>query len=434
MAVLGSMIIEREAVMKAFDIVDESDFYRDAHAKVFGVIKDLFVENNPVDSLSVIEALKKKNLFERVGGASFIANIMNNVSTAANVEHYARIVREKSILRHLINTGTRIVESAYKADGDPHVLLDKAEKEIMNVAVSRSGGFIHAGEIAQETIAMIEKLKSGGGSTTGLSTGFSELDQKTGGFQPANLIIIAGRPSMGKTSLCMNIAANTAIRGKRPVGFFSLEMSKKELMMRLICTESFVNYFDIKKGIYSSKQHISITSAAALIGNSELYIEESFNLTALDIRTHARRLDSELRAKNKKLAMIAVDYLQLVTSHGRSESRQQEVAEISRSLKSLAVELEIPVVVVSQLSRKTEEKGREGRPILSDLRESGAIEQDADLVLFIYREEYYKRNDPELQGKAKIIIAKQRNGPTDEFEMKFYREYTKFDNLSKVGQ
>ncbi|MEW6041884.1 MAG: replicative DNA helicase, partial [Elusimicrobiota bacterium] len=280
----------------------------------------------------------------------------------------------------------------------------------------------------------IQNLKTGRKVTSGISTGFEELDKMTGGFQPSNLIIIAGRPSMGKTSFCMNIVAHIAIRTKQPVGVFSVEMSRDELMLRLICTESWSNYFHIKNGIISPEKFVDITNTAEVIKNSPIYIEESSTLTSFDIRTHSRRLAQELKAQDKKLAMIAIDYLQLLCGHGRTENRQQEIAEISRSLKALARELKIPVVAVSQLSRKTEERGREGRPVLSDLRESGAIEQDADLVIFIYREEYYKQLDPDLKGKAEIIIAKQRNGPTGKIEMKFFHEHTRFAPLAKAEQ
>ncbi len=432
MAVLGSMLIEKEAIIKVLDILQEYDFYRETHKRIFKVIKNLYIENIPVDTISVTNELKKEKILEEVGGAGYIATLINTVSTAANVEHYAYIVREKSILRQLIQIGTQIVESGYKAQEPVENILDRAEQMIFSIAQHMdSQRFLSAKKLVKETIDRIEALITEKKNLPGLSTGFVELDTMTSGFQNSNLIIIAGRPSMGKTSFCMNIVSNVAIKSKLPVGIFSLEMSKEELMFRLICSEAWVNSHEIRRGIKSKKSWPVITTVAGKIENSPIYIDDTTNLSALDIRTRSRRLFTELSAENQKLSLIVIDYIQLLRGTSRFESRQQEIAEISRSLKALAKELDIPVVAVSQLSRRPEERSREGRPQLSDLRESGALEQDADLVIFVYREEVYKPNDEKLKDKAKIIVAKQRNGPTGEIEMKFFKEYTRFESLEK---
>ncbi|MFN3966494.1 MAG: replicative DNA helicase [Endomicrobiia bacterium] len=432
MAVLGSMLIEKEAIIKVLDILQENDFYRETHKRIFRVIKGLYIENIPVDTVSVIDELKKEKVLDDVGGAGYIATLINTVSTTANVEYYAKIVREKSILRHLIQIGTQIVEMGYRAEEPTENILDRAEQMIFSIAQNLNNqGFLPVKKLVQTTLDRIEALMTDRKNVPGLSTGFVELDAMTSGFQKSNLIIIAGRPSMGKTSFCMNIVANVGIRSKLPVGVFSLEMSKDELMLRLICSEAWVNSHDIRRGIKSKKSWPIITSKAADIENSPIYIDDTTNLTVLDVRTRARRLFSELSAENKELSLIVIDYIQLLRGTTKFESRQQEISEISRSLKALARELNIPVIAVSQLSRRPEERGREGRPQLSDLRESGALEQDADLVIFVYREEVYKPNNEELKDKAKIIVAKQRNGPTGEIEMKFFKEYTRFERLEK---
>ncbi|MDI6641155.1 MAG: replicative DNA helicase [Elusimicrobiota bacterium] len=433
MAVLGSMIIEKEAVAKALEIIDEQHFYRDTHRRIFRIIKRLYLENIPIDTVSIIEELKRENILLDVGGAAYIAQLINTVSTAANVEYYAKAVYEKAILRQLIHAGTQIVEAGYKATDKPEALLDKAEQIIFSIARLRdSQGFSPARDLVQSTLERIESLMTDRKNVTGLSTGFTELDNMTSGLQPSNLIIVAGRPSMGKTSFCMNIVANVAIRNKLPVGIFSLEMSKDELMFRLICSEAWANAHEVRRGVIAKNKWPSITTAADRIYNAQIYVDDTPNLSALEVRMRARRLVSQLQAEGKKLAVIVIDYLQLLRATEKAESRQQEISEISRALKALSKELQIPVVAVSQLSRKPEERGREGRPQLSDLRESGALEQDADLVIFIYRPEIYKPDDRELEGKANIIVAKQRNGPTGDIEMMFFKEFTRFEKLEKA--
>ncbi|MBU0952716.1 MAG: replicative DNA helicase [Elusimicrobia bacterium] len=431
MAILGSMIIEKEAIAKALEIVDEIHFYRDTHRKIFKIIKRFYMENLPVDTVSIIEELKRERLLEEIGGASYIATLINTVSTAANVEHYANIVLNKAILRQLIQAGTQIAEAGYKASDEPRTLIDRAEEMIFAIAQTKEGqGFTQVKATVQSILTRIETLMSDKTAQPGLKTGFAELDERTAGLQPSNLVIVAARPSMGKTSFAMNIAANVAIKDNLPVGIFSIETSKEELIFRLICSEAWVNSHEVRRGILPKKSWAVITSAAEKVYNAPIYIDDTTSISPLEIRTRARRLATELATENKKLSLIVIDYIQMMRGSGRTDSRQQEISEISRSLKGLARELNVPVIALSQLSRKPEERGREGVPQLSDLRESGALEQDADVVMFIYRKEVYSKS-PDDEGKANIMIAKQRNGPTGEVEMRFFKEYTRFERLDK---
>jgi replicative DNA helicase len=434
MAVLGAMLIEREAQAKVLDLVDEHSFYKPAHQHIFRTIAHLFAEGSAVDVVTVGEQLKNQKLLMEVGGSSYLMDLANVLPTAANVEHYARIIKDKAVLRALITVSTRIVTSAYSQAGDVADLLDEAERNIFSIAQSKAEkGFIAVSELVHDVIETVEKLYQRKTHVTGVSTGFTELDAMTSGFQPSNLIIIAGRPSMGKTSLAMNIAEHVAIHEKKPVAIFSLEMSREELMLRMLCSQARVDSHKVRRGYLEKKYWNTLTAAASLVAQSPIYIDDSSSLSVLEMRARSRRLAAELASKGTPLALIMVDYLQLMRGMGKIENRQQEISEISRNLKALARDLRVPVMALSQLSRRPEEKGREGRPALSDLRESGAIEQDADMVAFIYREEVYKPQDLDNQGKAKILVAKQRNGPTGEFELAFLREYTKFENLSSSG-
>lgn len=431
-AVLGAMLIEREAQAKALELLDESAFYQPAHQHIFRIIAHLFSEGAAVDVVTVGEALKNQRVLQEIGGSSYLTDLTNLLPTAANVDHYARIVKEKAILRQLISVATKIVSSAFAQQEDVAGLLDEAEQAIFAIAQSKAEkGFLPVGDLVHNVIEMVETLYQRKVHVTGLSTGFSELDTMTSGFQPANLIIIAGRPSMGKTSFAMNIAEHAAIVNKKPVAIFSLEMSREELLMRMLCSQARVDMHKVRRGYLEKKYWNTLTASASMLAQAPIYIDDSSSLSVLEMRARARRLAAELAIKGTPLGMIVVDYLQLMRGMGRSESRQQEISEISRSLKGLARDLRVPVVALSQLSRRPEEKGREGRPQLSDLRESGAIEQDADMVAFIFREEVYKPQEVDSQGKAKIILAKQRNGPTGEFDLAFIREYTKFENLAQ---
>ncbi len=434
MAVLGAMLIEREAQAKVLDILDENCFYKPAHQHIFRTITHLFAEGSAVDVVTVGEKLKNQQLLTDIGGSSYLTDLTNVLPTAANVEHYARIIKDKAVLRQLISVSTKIVTAAYSQQGDVADLLDQAEHQIFSIAQSKAEkGFISVSDLVHDVIETVEKLYQRKTHVTGVSTGFTEIDAMTSGFQPSNLIIIAGRPSMGKTSFAMNIAEHVALHEKKPVAVFSLEMSREELMLRMLCSQARVDSHKVRRGYLEKKYWNTLTAAASQIAQSPIYIDDSSGISVLEMRARSRRLAAELASKGTPLAMILVDYLQLMRGMGKIENRQQEISEISRSLKALARDLRVPIVALSQLSRRAEEKGREGRPQLSDLRESGAIEQDADLVAFIYREEVYKPQELDNQGKATIIIAKQRNGPTGEVNLAFLREFTKFENLASSG-
>ncbi len=433
MAVLGSMLIEKEAVIKTVDILTDKDFYKDSHQSIFRIIRDLHFENHAVDTITVSSELKKKNLLTDIGGASYIASLINSVSTSANVEHYAKIVREKSILRQVISVGTDMVSSAFREKGSAEEILDNSETLLFGISQQRiTKGFSAVNDLVHPTLDYLERINKNKKDVPGLRTGFTDFDKMTAGLQPSELILIAARPSMGKTAFALNIAENVALLEKKPVALFSIEMSKESLMMRLLCSVGRVNAHKARQGFLATRDWPALTTAAAKLSEADIYIDDSSTLSVLELRARARRLASELKVQKKELALIVIDYIQMMRGSGGQESRQQEIAEISRSLKSLARDLNVPVVALSQLSRKPEEKGREKRPQLSDLRESGALEQDADVVAFIYREGYYKPDDPDLANKATVIISKQRNGPTGDVDLNFFRDYTKFENPERI--
>lgn len=434
MAVLGAMLIEREAQAKALDLLTENSFYKPAHQHIFRAIAHLFSEGSAVDVVTVGEYLKNQKLLTEIGGSSYLTDLANVLPTAANIDHYARIVKDKSTLRRLIQISTKIVTAAYSQEGEVADLLDEAENSIFSIAQTQAEkGFMSVSDLVHDVIETVEKLYQRKAHVTGVPTGFTEIDTMTAGLQPSNLIIVAGRPSMGKTSFAMNIAEHVAIHEKKPVAIFSLEMSREELMLRMLCSQARVDSHKVRRGYLEKKYWSTLTAAASQIAQAPMFIDDSSAISVLEMRARSRRLAAELAAKGTPLSLILVDYLQLMRGMGKIESRQQEISEISRNLKALARDLRVPVMALSQLSRRPEEKGREGRPQLSDLRESGAIEQDADLVAFIYREEVYKPQELDNQGKAKILIAKQRNGPTGEVELAFLREFTKFENLAHSG-
>ncbi|MCX5781427.1 MAG: replicative DNA helicase [Elusimicrobia bacterium] len=431
MAVLGSMLIEKEAVSKGLEIVNEDDFYSEFHKQIFTATKNLELDSKAIDIITVSEKLKKNKLFIDNGGTSYLTSMINSVSTAANVEHYAEIVRDKSILRKLINAGSNIVNSAFNEKFSAEEILDESQGILFNISKSRNTkSFANIQDLVHDSLNDLEKLLTDKKDVPGLRTGFTDLDKLTSGLQPSDLIILAARPSMGKTALALNIAEYVAMAEKKPVAIFSLEMSKKSLMLRLLCSAARVNSHQTRKGFISRQNWINLTTIASKIADAPIYIDDSSSLTVLDIRARSRRLASELALENKKLELIIIDYIQIMRGTGRIESRQQEMSDISRALKGLAKDLNIPVIAVSQLSRKPEEKGREGRPQLSDLRDSGALEQDADVVAFIYRAGYYKTDDPDNEKVATIILGKQRNGPTGEVTLVFEKDYTRFENFT----
>jgi replicative DNA helicase len=425
-SVLGAILQENNALVKVLEVLDARDFYQDAHRWIFEGMIELFEENMPIDLLTVTERLRKKDRLEAIGGAAYLAELVELVPTAAHVWHHAQVVREKAVLRSLIHTATTIVTDSYEDSEDVEMLLDRAEQAIFEISQRRvSTGFVHINAVLKGSFKRIEQLYERKELVTGVPTGFVEFDRRTAGLQPSDLIIIAGRPSMGKTALCLNIAQHVGIQVGRPVAIFSLEMSREQLVMRMLCAEARIDSSKLRTGFLSREDWPRLTKAAGVLSEARIYIDDTPAQSSLDIRAKARRLRVELG----DLALVIIDYLQLMQGRSRSENRQQEISEITRALKALAKELQVPVVALSQLSRAVEQR-KPPRPQLSDLRESGAIEQDADVVALIYRAEVYEE-ETDKKGIAEIIIGKQRNGPTGTVELAFRGEYTRFDNLER---
>jgi replicative DNA helicase len=426
--VLGAILLENEALLKVHDILKPEYFYRPPHRKIFEAILALFERNEPIDLLTVTEILRRRNQIEEVGGSAYLASLMEAVPTAANVLHHARMVRETAILRSLINVATEVIAECYEHTEDVEELLDRAERMIFEISEQRvNAAFANLKELLKDSIRYTEQLYERHELITGLPTGFRDFDQLTAGLQPSDLIIIAARPGMGKTSFALNIARNVGVRVQEPrqaAAIFSLEMSKEQLALRMLCAEARIDSSRLRRGYLDKNEWGRLVNAANDLSDTPIFIDDSPGLTALDIRAKARRLQAE-----HGLSLIIIDYLQLLRGRGRVESRQQEISEISRSLKALAKELRVPVVALSQLSRAVEQRG-DRIPQLADLRESGAIEQDADLIAFIYRDEVYNKETKD-KGIAKIIVGKQRNGPTGEIELAFLKEYARFETLEK---
>lgn len=419
-SVLGGVLIENQAIHKVMEILTPDDFYREAHQKIFNSLLDLSERDEPADLITLTNDLRKKDELESIGGASYVASLIDSIPTAANIEYYARIVKEKAILRKLIEAATGIVTQGYEDREDVEGLLDEAEQAIFQIADNRvRPSFYPIREILKSSFKTLERLYEKKELVTGIPSGFKDLDEKTAGFQPSDLIIVAGRPSMGKTAICLNIAQHAAVEKKTPVAIFSLEMSKEQLVLRMLCSEAMVEGTRLRTGFLSESDWPKLTMAAGVLSDAPIFIDDTPALTILELRAKARRLKGE-----HDLGMLVVDYLQLMKGRTAVESRQQEISEISRSLKALAKELTIPVIAVSQLSRRSESR-EDKRPQMSDLRESGAIEQDADVILFVYRDEVYSRSE-ENRGKAEIIIGKQRNGPTGMVLLTFLDKFTAF--------
>jgi replicative DNA helicase len=426
-SILGGILIENEALHKVMEILTVDDFYRDAHQMIFNAMLDLLERGEPADLITLMNELRKLNQLDSIGGASYLASLSDSVPTAANIEYYAKIVKEKSILRKLIQTSTEIVTKSYEDREDVEELLDEAEQSIFEISENRvKPSFYPIKKIVKDSFEIFQRLYEKKELVTGIPSGFKELDRMTAGFQPSDLIIVAGRPSMGKTAFCLNLAQYAAIENKIPIAIFSLEMSKEQLVIRMFCSEAHVEGNRLRTGFLNESDWPKLTIAAGNLSEAPIFIDDSPALSVLELRAKARRLKGE-----HGLGMLIIDYLQLMRGRMKVESRQQEISEISRSLKALAKELNIPVIAVSQLSRKTEERTG-NRPQLSDLRESGAIEQDADLILFLYRDEVYNRSDENPnKGKAEIIIGKQRNGPIGKVELQFEDKFTAFRELYK---
>lgn len=427
-AALGSMLLQEEAILRSVDLLKPEDFYRKSHQIIFKSILDLFEKNQGVDLVTLTEELNKRSLLEDVGGVTYLTNLINSVPTAANIEYYIKIIEEKSILRNLINNATKIVSMGYEEKEDGKVLLDKAEHLIFEVSQRNLGqSFVPIKEILQDSFEKIEDLYHREEFITGVPSGFNEFDDITTGFQPSEFIVVAGRPAMGKTAFCMNVAQFASVSKNIPVAIFSLEMSKFQLVQRMLCSEARVDAHNLRKGRLAESDWPTLSMAAGRLASAPIFIDDTSGISCLEIKAKTRRLKVQYN-----LGLVIVDYLQLIQTGGRVENRQQEISEISRSLKGLARELNVPVIAVSQLSRAVEQRP-ERRPLLSDLRESGAIEQDADLVVFIYREEYYKPKTAR-KGIAEVIISKQRNGPTGKVELTFVKEYAKFENLARITE
>jgi len=425
-SVLGGILLENEAIAKALEMISAADFYKEAHRRIFNRMLDLYERNEPIDLITLTDELTKRKELEGVGGASYLAEVVSMAPTAANIRHYCKIVREKSTLRSLITSATEIVQEAFQAPGGVDELIDTAERKIFDISEKRiRQSFVPTKEIIHDTIEMVERLYDRKEMITGVPSGFRDLDEKTAGFQPGDLVIIAGRPSMGKTAVALNIAQNVAIRNKEPVGLFSLEMSKEQLVLRMLCSEAMVNSQKVRTGYVSKTDWPLLTSAAGRIFDAPIYIDDSPVNTALEMRAKSRRLKME-----HGLGLIIVDYLQLMKGRAGIDSREQEISDISRSLKALARELKVPVIALSQLNRAVEQR-KPPKPMLSDLRESGAIEQDADVIIFVYREEVYNKDDPNLKGRAELIIGKQRNGPIGTVNLAYLEEFTTFKDFTE---
>ncbi len=428
-AILGAMLFDTEAAAKVFEILPERNAgycYFEQNQLVLDVIAALYENSTPVDIITVAERLKSERNLERAGGAGYLTELVESVVTASNVEEYAKIVAEKFIRRRLISISAEIGTIAFDESDGSRESLDKAEKLIYDISAgSQQGGFVHVSNELSSTLSLLQELQKQKRKITGVESGFIDLDRLTSGFQNSELVIVAGRPSMGKTAFCLNISQFVAIERNTPVAIFSLEMSTTALTRRLLASEARVDQQNMRRGYLNSEEWRNISSAVAILSEAPIFIDDSSNLSVMEMRSRARRLKSK-----ENIGLLMIDYMQMMSAGtGRYENRQQEISIISRSLKALAKELDIPVVALSQLSREVEKRGGEKhRPQLSDLRESGAIEQDADLVIFINRPERY--NPEEDSNLAEIIIGKQRNGPTGIVPLSFIKQYTRFENLS----
>jgi len=428
-SVLGAILIDNDTFNVAAAVVTPQSFFRDAHRRIFARMVDLSERSQPIDLVTLNEELERAGDLEEVGGPAYIASLLDGVPRSTNVEYYAQIVKEKATLRALIFSANKILSNAYEADQEADLILDEAESAIFSVAEDRiKSGFVPMRELVKESFPKIEKLFEHKTYITGVPTGFDDLDRKTRGLQPGDLVIVAARPSMGKTSLVLNICQHVATRGG-VAGFFSLEMSKEQLFMRMLASEAKIDTYRLLSGQIGQREYGQITHALETLSEAQLFIDDTAGIGVLEMRAKARRLQAE-----HGLQLLAIDYVQLMTGRGRFENRTLELASISRSLKGLAKELRVPIVLLSQLSRAPEARS-DKRPQLSDLRESGALEQDADVVVLIFREEMYKVGDEpsESDGVAELIVAKQRNGPTGSIKLAFLREQTRFANLAHGG-
>jgi replicative DNA helicase len=434
-AVLGAILIENDAVLKALEVLHEDDLYRDAHRTIFRAMLELNGRGEAIDLVTLTEYLKAQDKLEKVGGAAYLAQLTEIIPTAANIRHHAGIVRRKAVTRGLIYAATEIAERGYQETEKIEELLDFAERSIFAISERQiRPDFVPVKEILKDSFAVIERLYERQELVTGVPTGFDKLNEITAGFQPSDLIILAGRPSMGKTALAMTVAQHVGISHQEPVAVFSLEMAKEQLLTRMLCSEARVDSSKLRTGRFAKSDWPKLTTAAGRLTEAKIFIDDSPAMSVLEMRAKARRLKAD-----HGLALLVVDYLQLMRGRAGTDSREQEISDISRSLKALAKELHVPVLALSQLSRAVESRN-DKRPLLSDLRESGAIEQDADVVMFIYREEFYKPCEcPEeapcecgRRGRAEVIVGKQRNGPTGTVRLAFLNRYVRFEDLDEM--
>jgi replicative DNA helicase len=425
--VLGAVLIDNHQFNAAAEFIDDRDFFRDAHRRIWNKMVLLSERGDAIDLVTLKDELARSAELDEVGGPAYIAGLTDGVPRASNVDYYAKIVKEKATLRNLIHSAKKILTSAYEAEEPPDELLDQAEKAIFEIAEDRiREGFVPLSSLVNSSFATIEKLQQHKGLVTGVPTGFADLDEMTSGLQPSDLILVAARPSMGKTSLVMNIAQHVGTKTDMTVGVFSLEMSKEQLFMRMLTSEAAIDAHRFRGGFLAEKDYARLSQALGTLHDAKVFIDDAASIGVLEMRAKARRLAAE-----HGLHLLIIDYIQLMQGRGRFENRQQEVASISRALKGLAKELHIPIIALSQLSRAPEGRA-DHRPQLSDLRESGSLEQDADVVMFIHRQEMYDREDtkPEDQGIAELIIGKQRNGPTGSVTLTFLKQFTRFENYS----
>ncbi len=424
-SILGAILIDNDALPKALEILDPDDFYKLSNRKIFQAMIYLFEKNEPIDLITLTDYLRRKDELEQIGGISYLSSLINMTPTAANIRYHSKIVREKSLLRGLLRASNEIARKVYEESHDAEELVDYAERSIFTISDKKvKASFVPLKEVIKDSFEMIEHLYDKKDTITGVPSGFKDLDELTTGFQRGDLIIVGGRPSMGKTAFVLNVAQYVGLELREPVAIFSLEMAKEQLALRMLCAEAMVNSNSIRKGFIKKEDWHKLTSAASKLTNAPIFIDDSSSLTVLELRAKARRLKME-----HGLSIIIVDYLQLMRGRGSFERREQEISDISRSLKALAKELNVPIIAVSQLNRSVEQR-RPPRPILADLRESGAIEQDADVILFLYRDEIYNKDNPANKGRAEVDIAKQRNGPAGvTVNLTYVSNCTRFMNM-----
>lgn len=428
-SVIGSMLLDKDAISTVSEMLKPDDFYKESHGQIFSAIVEIYNRDEPVDLVTLVDSLRMKGLLDTIGGITHLTNLVSSVPTTANVKYYAKIVEDKSTLRKLIKSSAELMDKCYFQSEELPLILDKAEKDVFDISQKAiTHDFEPMSKILEKGFNEIERLYKNKGALTGIASGFGDLDSKTSGFQKGDLVLIAARPSMGKTAFALNIAQYAAIRDNSSVAVFSLEMSKEQLVQRMLCSEASIDMLKLRTGNLEDDDWVRLARSAGPLASSKIYIDDTPGITVTEMRSKCRRLKIE-----HGLDLIIIDYLQLMQgSRSRSENRQQEVSDISRSLKALAKEMDAPVISLSQLSRAPEARA-DHRPMLSDLRESGSIEQDADIVMFLYRDEYYNK-ETDKKNIAEVIISKQRNGPTGTVELAFIGKYTKFTGLDRIHQ